>query len=628
MSCVKFATTACLLLLGLAAAQATTYYVDGMRGDDAASGALPREPLKSIQAAADKVNPGDTVVVRPGAYYESVAIRRFGTREKPITFMADSLEKNRVIITGARRAIREKKVPWRLDDPALGLYSIPCEGTDYPSRVLYSGADLYPYASVDLLRRFNVVKAINDATSDVNPGPRHGYTWVKDEQRLYVRLHDSGRFGSRNPNDHIMSVGPEPDGVHYGNFIPVDESRSNVRILAGGASRNDAPSGWPAHVILDGFTFETPSLAGVYTSASDVIVRNCWFVGCRLGVSGNGQTDRMSYYRRSPNRVRVHNCDYTQWPTYEDGVELIAAAGESGKKLFWHRKHANEGLPGKRFIYESGIIGWAALDWEVDHNRIHSVFEAFSAKGTTQSENLRIHDNLFDKLLDNAVEFEDSAQNMSVYRNVVRDTFSPISWQPLRGKPLPGPGFVYQNVFYNTPEHLETFGFRKTAVFKILGPCYGKIQPPGMLIFNNTIFWPGNAPAIGRTATEHHPDQIGFYNNIFAADYCFSVGCAEWEPVEAFVMARNLTGSIDPRAFAHKVMAGKDGIALDDYTQIGFSNVEAFDLSVRPDSPAVGKAMDVPGVALRFKDIGAVQQGDTWYPPVVGPQRVGEGTRP
>jgi hypothetical protein len=93
-------------------------------------------------------------------------------------------------------------------------------------------------------------------------------------------------------------------------------------------------------------------------------------------------------------------------------------------------------------------------------------------------------------------------------------------------------------------------------------------------------------------------------------------------------MARNLTGSIDPRVFAHRVMAGKDGIALDDYTQIRFSNVETFDLSVRPDSPAVGKAMAVPGVDLRFKDIGAVQQGDTWYPPVVGPQRGGEGTRP
>ncbi|MGI5869261.1 MAG: hypothetical protein ACOX9C_07450 [Kiritimatiellia bacterium] len=90
--------------------------------------------------------------------------------------------------------------------------------------------------------------------------------------------------------------------------------------------------------------------------------------------------------------------------------------------------------------------------------------------------------------------------------------------------------------------------------------------------------------------------------------------------VEAFVLARNLTGSIDPRVFAHKVMAGKNGIALDDYTQIGFADVEACDFSVRPGSPAVGKAMDVPGVSFRFKDLGAVRQGDTWYPPVVGPQ--------
>lgn len=93
----------------------------------------------------------------------------------------------------------------------------------------------------------------------------------------------------------------------------------------------------------------------------------------------------------------------------------------------------------------------------------------------------------------------------------------------------------------------------------------------------------------------------------------------EWEPCEGFEMANNLTGAIDPRVFAHRVMGGKGGIALDNYTQIGFSNPAAFDFSVAAGSPALGKAVPVPGTHLRFKDIGAVQHGDTWYPLKVGP---------
>ena len=65
-----FALSICLFaLLGLVATgtvSATTYYV-APTGADANDGSSAR-PFKTIQRAADIVNPGDTVIVRKGTY--------------------------------------------------------------------------------------------------------------------------------------------------------------------------------------------------------------------------------------------------------------------------------------------------------------------------------------------------------------------------------------------------------------------------------------------------------------------------------------------------------------------------------------------------------------------------------
>ena len=64
----------------------TTYFVDV-----AASGGgdgTPRLPFNTIQAAANIVNAGDIVNVRPGTYTEQVRLTRSGTNEAPILFQA------------------------------------------------------------------------------------------------------------------------------------------------------------------------------------------------------------------------------------------------------------------------------------------------------------------------------------------------------------------------------------------------------------------------------------------------------------------------------------------------------------------------------------------------------------
>lgn len=41
-------------------------------------------PFQTIQQAADQVSPGDTVIIAPGVYFETVRLRRFGRDRKSV----------------------------------------------------------------------------------------------------------------------------------------------------------------------------------------------------------------------------------------------------------------------------------------------------------------------------------------------------------------------------------------------------------------------------------------------------------------------------------------------------------------------------------------------------------------
>ncbi len=72
------------------------------------------QPYKTIGRAVLFVEPGDTILIKPGTYPEgNIAIRRSGTRENPITIMAES--PGTVIITGGERRLK----PTRQEYPLL-----------------------------------------------------------------------------------------------------------------------------------------------------------------------------------------------------------------------------------------------------------------------------------------------------------------------------------------------------------------------------------------------------------------------------------------------------------------------------------------------------------------------------
>ena len=77
----------------------STIYV-ATSGSDSADGSLSN-PFRTIQQAAQRAEPGDTVLVRGGTYRETVTPARSGTSSKPITYKPYNGE--RVTISGADR---------------------------------------------------------------------------------------------------------------------------------------------------------------------------------------------------------------------------------------------------------------------------------------------------------------------------------------------------------------------------------------------------------------------------------------------------------------------------------------------------------------------------------------------
>lgn len=73
-----------------AANSGITYYVDASSGNDSHNGTTETAPLKTIDKAAEKVVPGDTVLVKNGTYNEQdgINMRKSGTSSAWISFKA------------------------------------------------------------------------------------------------------------------------------------------------------------------------------------------------------------------------------------------------------------------------------------------------------------------------------------------------------------------------------------------------------------------------------------------------------------------------------------------------------------------------------------------------------------
>ncbi len=599
----------------LSAPAPATRYVNGKTGNDADDGLSPERPLATIQKAADSVNPGDSVIIAPGVYYENVVLSRGGTENAPVTFRADG----RVVLTAADRAVREKKVVWKLEDAEHQIYSIPFD--HYPARILYDERiDLFGgYYDVDGLRSFTL--------KDGYPGPFNGYTYDEKAKRLYVRLHTGGMYGSPDPNRHVFSIAP-----------PASKGANGHHLTKPGDANLFIDIKGKAHIIIDGITFETPAMAGVGNRGERLVVRNCRFKGCRFGVAGG-------------SGVFVENCVYDQFPVFQETNRIIrqhhgTETAEKFRFYFWGYKGKNTDYMRRPFkCYETGIIGGVRSDWHVRDCIVEDSFEGFSSWCVDRAKHLRVYGNIFRRIVDNAVETENHAADVRVYGNLFEDNVEAVSWQPLCGTPWPGPVFIYRNLFTETPAlaPLRKALGGSLGVFKLGAsgqnwtyPHMGStttaeqesriskravtVPDPGFLVFNNTILQPEHnllttpQPVYGPAKRELV--NFRFFNNLnqtYGMHYK-----PEWRgSLIEFFRNWNLTRADDP----HKdLVSAGNGATLKSAGEVGFRDYENGDYRLNGNSPLIGKGTLMLEEQDASADIGAIPSG-TEFELQAGPGR-------
>jgi hypothetical protein len=103
-----------------------TYYVSPSGSDDN-DGKTLQTPFKTIQRAADVMNPGDTCCIRQGVYRETIRPAKSGQQGAPITFQP--YQNENVTISGT-----EPITGWQKDEGKI--YKAPCRATfSNPGRI-------------------------------------------------------------------------------------------------------------------------------------------------------------------------------------------------------------------------------------------------------------------------------------------------------------------------------------------------------------------------------------------------------------------------------------------------------------------------------------------------------------
>ena len=189
---------ACFLPLALTAAELHVAIDHPDAADDAP--ATVEAPLRSLQVAVDRAQPGDRIVVHPGVYREAIRIGLEASAERPLTI--EAMEPGTVVVSGA-----EVVTDWRREAGSPPVYSTEWSRDFSVNSKMVDGVRTLtrahgapaPTGCAELvIDRGQPLQMVMDR-GEVEPGCFH-VDW--DADRLYVHLADGA-----DPGEVMVEVG-------------------------------------------------------------------------------------------------------------------------------------------------------------------------------------------------------------------------------------------------------------------------------------------------------------------------------------------------------------------------------------------------------------------------------------
>jgi len=398
------------------------------------------EPGRSLQEAADKLQPGDTLLLAEGTYYQSFRLKKSGTAGNPITIKAKTPGK--VILTGAM------ETPPGFEKVEGAIYKTKWGGKGSKTGQAWVIADdrnLYNYTSREQMNTFQ-----HPSSQPGEKAPQGGFFCEGGE--MYVRL-----LGGADPNKAKMAI-----------------SRPDASVLLEIQGQQ--------HIVLEGLRFHVAPAAAVrlgtraLQACSHIVVRDCSFFGCRYGITG--QAAEKGDERFGTSDITVEYCQFSNYPTYQ-----------------WLRYGQLQMASVYGAIYDSvlggaGIApGGRAYRWKIRHCYLHDCFDGIEPASTADEDPALVNEyayNLFHNCGDDSIELDAiEYAGVLVHHNVLLDGFTHFGLSPVQA----GGVTIEHNLLYVSPE----YGLLWCVIFKFSTPSSsafhrGGFHPlTGMTIRNNTL---------------------------------------------------------------------------------------------------------------------------------------------
>lgn len=453
------------------------------------------EPGQSLQEAADKLNPGDTLLLAEGIYHQTFTLTKSGTASNPITIKARSPGK--AIITGAM------KMTPPFEHVEGAIYKTAWVSSNWSGNgtgqgwVVAGDRNLYNFNSLEEMRTFRKVGG-----KDKDQTPQEGFFYQGGE--LYVRL-----LGGENPNATTMQVS-RPD---LGPLLDIQGQQ---------------------HIVVEGLRFQVAPSAGVRLGAlgtagvcRHIVIRDCYFSGCQKGIAGQGI--RQGDERLGTSDILVEYCQFNNYPTYQWVLH-----GKLQQTDIW-------GMVYSSVLGGAGIApGGRARNWTIRNCYFHDCFDGIESATTGDPDPALLNEfayNLLHNCADDSIEF-DSMEYMGlrVHHNFILDGFCLLALSPVQGGGLS----IDHNIAYVSPESGMPWG----VLFKFSTPNgsgwrLGGFHPiNGVTIRNNTLIHTKCALQWGSDKGHDGTQNPYFTNNTVANNILY---VRDWRSFSGFPSKLGLT---------------------------------------------------------------------------------------
>jgi hypothetical protein len=439
------------------------------------------EPGQSLQEAANKLNPGDTLSLAEGTYYQGLVLTKSGTADKPITIKAKAPGK--VIITGAMKTTPEfQKVEGNIYKTKPGAVKWKGSGTGQ-AWVIADDRNLFNCQSMEELKTFRSGKYWT---------PLEGF-FCQDGD-VYVRL-----LGGADPNKAKVAI-----------------SRPDTTVLLDIQGQQ--------HIVLHGLRFRAAPTVAVrlagrnhpHAICKHIVIRDCSFFGFHQGVAG--VAIRQEEKEFGPTDVTIEHCQFSNYPTYQ-----WMRNGELQSTKTWRPMYSSN-LGGNAI----GPGGGRVCAWKVRHCYIHDCFDGIGVASTGVKDpalNNEYSYNLLHNNADDTIEFDTMVYaGVHAHHNVLLDGFCMLGLSPVQA----GGVTIENNLVYVSPEYGLPWG----VTFKFSTPSSsafwrGGFHPlTGMTIRNNTLIHTKCGVSWGAS-----PDQKPHYfkDNLVANNIIYARDWVSWQ---------------------------------------------------------------------------------------------------